>query len=351
MGLYDSKWKWEAKLKFKKMNSRRPTFISVGNAITDVISFSNEKFLIENGMTKNAMNLIDYKRSEEIDTLILKPSIVAGGSAANTAACLSKFNCFSNFIGRVGRDKYGHNYKKNLEEQLVETKLVNDVNLPTARSYIFVTPDKNRTMNTYLGASINMHPSDIPEYLIKSADLVYVEGYLYDAPKGPECWRKIGELSKKYGTKVAISLSDSWCVDRHREKLKNFIKNYADVVVCNNEELKLMFGGSFDSAISQLQKIVRGGSVTDGKNGALAFYENEIKRIEAFNKDNIIDTTGAGDFFAAGYIFGQLLTSDLSISLELGSMLAADAIKQIGASPNENITRQVFRRYPKFALQ
>jgi len=333
------------------MISRRPTIICIGNAITDVISFSNDEFLIENGMIKNAMNLIDYKRSEQIDTFISEPSIVAGGSAANTAACLSKFNCFSNFIGRVGEDEYGRNYEKNLAEQLVETRLVTDINFPTARSYIFVTPDKNRTMNTYLGASINMHPSDISEDLIKSADLVYVEGYLYDAPKGPECWSKVGELSKKYGTKIAISLSDSWCVDRHREKLKNFIKNYADIVVCNNEELKLMFGGSSDNAISQLQKIVRAGSVTDGKNGALAFYGSEIKKIEALNKDNIIDTTGAGDFYASGYIFGQLLTSELSVSLELGSMLAAGVIKQIGASPNDDITRQVFNKYPEFALQ
>ena len=333
------------------MTKISPTIVSIGNAITDVISFSDDEFLLQNGMKKSAMNLIDLKRSEEIDNLIGKPSIVAGGSAANTAACFSKFNCSSKFVGRVGKDKYGLNYAKNLAEQHVETNLVNDPDFLTARSYIFVTPDKNRTMNTYLGASINLQPNDILEDLIQSSDLVYVEGYLYDAPKGPECWNKIGELSKKYGTKIAISLSDSWCVDRHREKLKSFIKTYADIVVCNNDELKLMFGGTTVSAISQLRKIVEAGSVTNGEHGALAFNQIDLKKIEALNKDNIIDTTGAGDFYAAGYVMGQLLTSDLKISLDLGSMLAANAIKQIGASPNNDVATQIFKKYPKLAPQ
>ena len=331
------------------MTIRSPTIVSIGNAITDVISFSDDEFLIRNGMKKSAMNLIDSKRSEEIDDLIDESSIVAGGSAANTAACFSKFNCSSKFIGRVGKDKYGLSYAKNLAEQNVETNLINDPNFSTARSYIFVTPDKNRTMNTYLGASKNLQPSDIPEDLIQSADLVYVEGYLYDAPRGPECWNKIGEISKKYDTKIAISLSDSWCVDRHREKLKRFLKKYADIVVCNNEELKLMFGGTTESAISQLRKIVEEGSITNGEYGALAFNQIDLKKMGALNEDNIKDTTGAGDFYAAGYIMGQLLTSDLNISLDLGSMLAANAIKQIGASPNNNVATQIFDKYPVFA--
>jgi sugar/nucleoside kinase (ribokinase family) len=206
-------------------------------------------------------------------------------------------------------------------------------------------------MNTYLGASINLQPNDISEASIQKADLVYVEGYLYDAPKGPECWNKIGELSKKWGTKIAISLSDSWCVDRHREKLKSFLKKYADIVVCNNEELKLMFGGTTVSAIRQLRKIVETGSVTNGEHGALAFNQVDLKKIGALNKDQIIDTTGAGDFYAAGYILGQILTSDLSVSLDLGSMLAANAIKQIGASPNSSVATQIFNKYPIFAPQ
>jgi len=333
------------------MIMRSPKIVSIGNAITDVISFSDEEFLVQNDMKKNAMNLIDLKRSEEIDNLIVESSIVAGGSAANTAACFSKFNCSSKFIGRVGNDKYGLNYEKNLAEQNVETNLINDPKYSTARSYIFVTPDKNRTMNTYLGASINLQPNDISEASIQKADLVYVEGYLYDAPKGPECWNKIGELSKKWGTKIAISLSDSWCVDRHREKLKSFLKTYADIVVCNNEELKLMFGGTTVSAIRQLRKIVEAGSVTNGEHGALAFNQVDLKKIGALNKDQIIDTTGAGDFYAAGYILGQFLTSDLSVSLDLGSMLAANAIKQIGASPNNNVATQIFKKYPIFAPQ
>jgi len=333
------------------MIKRRLKIVSIGNAITDVISFSDDEFLIQNSMEKNTMNLIDLKRAEEIDDLISESSTVAGGSAANTAACFSKFNCSSKFIGRVGNDKYGLNYAKNLAEQNVEINLVNDPNYSTARSYIFITPDKNRTMNTYLGASINLQPKDISEDLIQSADLVYVEGYLYDAHEGPECWNKIGEISKKYGTKIAISLSDGWCVDRHRDKLKSFIKKYADIVVCNNEEIKLMFGGTTLSAIGQLRKIVEAGSVTNGENGALAFNQSELKKIGTLNKDNIIDTTGAGDFYAAGYIVGQLLTSDLDVSLDLGSMLAANAIKQIGASPKNNVATQIFNKYPIFSPQ
>ena len=204
-------------------------------------------------------------------------------------------------------------------------------------------------MNTHLGASINLQPSDIPEFLIQSADIIYVEGYLYDAPEGPKCWEKIGNFAKKFGTKVAISLSDRWCVDRHRDKLSNFIKEYADIVICNKDELMLMFSGSFDNAIEQLKNIVEAGSVTDGANGAIAFFKNETKNIEALNTSDIVDTTGAGDFYAAGYIFGQLITSNLDVSLELGSMLAANAIKQIGASPTDGVANEIFKKYPQFA--
>ena len=333
------------------MSYKRPKIICIGNAITDVISLASEQFLIKNDMIKNAMNLIDYERSKKIDELIQDAAIVAGGSAANTAACLSKFSCSSSFIGRIGNDIYGLNYEQNLKNQMVETHLVTDSKFPTARSYIFVSPDKERTMNTYLGASINLKPDDISENLIKYADLIYVEGYLYDAPKGPECWDKIGKISKKYGVKISISLSDSWCVDRHREKLKNFINEYADIVVCNKEELLLMFGGSQDSALAQLQKITKSGSVTDGKNGALAFNQSQTRKIEALNKDNISDTTGAGDFYAAGYILGQILTSNLDISLDLGSMLAARAIKQIGASPRADIADEIFEKYPDLVVR
>ncbi len=330
------------------MAEKRPKIISIGNAITDVITFASEEFLTKNGMIKNAMNLIEHKRSEEIDKLIHNSTIVAGGSAANTAACLSKFNCSSHFIGRIGNDNYGINYENSLRKQSVETHLITDLKLPTARSYIFVSPDKERTMNTYLGASINLKPDDISENLIKSADLIYVEGYLYDAPKGPECWQKIGNLSKKYGTKIALSLSDSWCVDRHREKLKNFISEYTDMVVCNKEELLLMFGGTVDTAILRLKKIAESGSVTDGKNGAVAFFQNETRKIEALNKDYISDTTGAGDFYAAGFILGQILTSNLDISLDLGSMLAAKVIRQIGASPSADVANEIFNKYQDF---
>ena len=157
------------------------------------------------------------------------------------------------------------------------------------------------------------------------------------------------KFCKKFGTKVAISLSDSWCVDRHRNKLSNFIKKYADIVICNKDELMLMFGGSFDYAIEQLKNIVEAGSVTDGANGAIAFSKNETKNIEALNTSDIVDTTGAGDFYAAGYIFGQLITSNLDVSLELGSMLAANAIKQIGASPTDDVANEIFKKYPQFA--
>ena len=330
------------------MLHKSPKIICIGNAITDVISFAGDEFLTKNGMIKNAMNLIDYSRSLEIDKLIRDETIVAGGSAANTAACLSKFNCSSNFIGRIGKDKYGFNYEKNLRDHSVKTHLITDLQFPTARSYIFISPDKERTMNTYLGASINLQPDDITAHLIESADLIYVEGYLYDAPEGPACWEKIGRLSRKYGIKIAISLSDSWCVDRHREKLKKFISEYADMVVCNKEELLLMFGGSVHSAIAQIQKIVASGSVTDGKNGAIAFSQNQTRKIEALNKKNISDTTGAGDFYAAGYIFGQISTSNLDISLDLGSMLAANAIRQIGASPGMDVADEIFDKYPDF---
>jgi sugar/nucleoside kinase (ribokinase family) len=192
-------------------------------------------------------------------------------------------------------------------------------------------------MNTYLGASIALKPEDMNADAIAAADIVYIEGYLYDAPDGPACWDKMATVAREAGTKIAISLSDGWCVERHRPAMHQFIKDHCDMVLCNSEEAEIMFQTDKDNAIRQMRQLVAEAAITDGENGSIAFAGNDLVSITPDPDIAVMDTTGAGDLYASGYLYARHSGADLDIAIKLATITASEAISHIGARPQADL--------------
>jgi sugar/nucleoside kinase (ribokinase family) len=313
------------------------SIVTVGNAIVDVIAKATDQFIAEQGMMKNAMNLIDADRATTLYDAIGPATEVSGGSAANTAVGISLLGGHAGFIGKVGTDMLARIFRHDIKAVGVKALLAADADLQTACSYILITPDKKRTMNTYLGASIALKPEDMNADAIAAADIVYIEGYLYDAPDGPACWDKMATVAREAGTKIAISLSDGWCVERHRPAMHQFIKDHCDMVLCNSEEAEIMFQTDKDNAIRQMRQLVAEAAITDGENGSIAFAGNDLVSITPDPDIAVMDTTGAGDLYASGYLYARHNGADLDMAIKLATITASEAISHIGARPQADL--------------
>lgn len=322
------------------------SILTIGNAIVDVIAQATDDFVAEQGMIKNAMNLIDADRADQLYDAIGPATESSGGSAANTAAGIAFLGGSAGFIGKVGEDVLGRIFRHDIEAVGVDLHVAIDPQLQTACSYILVTPDKKRTMNTYLGASIELQPDDMNTAAIAAADIVYIEGYLYDAPSGPACWDKIVKTAKAAETKIAISLSDEWCVDRHRGAMIDFITNHTDIVMCNLDEAKLLFQTDKDNAITALRQIVSEAAITDGPNGSLAFMGEDMAEIDADHDVKVLDTTGAGDLYASGYLYARHQGAGLQDAIGLASITASEVISHIGARPQTDLKAMTSQQFP-----
>jgi len=320
--------------------------LTIGNAIVDVIAQASDDFVTEQGMMKNAMNLIDAERADQLYQAIGPATESSGGSAANTAAGIAFLGGNAGFIGKVGEDILGRIFRHDIEAIGVDLHVAIDAQLQTACSYILVTPDKKRTMNTYLGASIELRPEDMNPAAIAAADIVYIEGYLYDAPAGPACWDKIVDIAKAAGTKIAISLSDEWCVDRHRKAMVDFITQHTDIVLCNLDEVKLLFQTDKENAIQQLRQMVAEAAITDGPHGSLAFAGDDIAETDADLDVQVLDTTGAGDLYASGYLYARHKGASLKDAISLARLTASEVISHIGARPQTDLREMVSQQFP-----
>lgn len=320
-----------------KNANNHASIITVGNAIVDVIAQASDDFITEQGMMKNAMNLIDADRATALYERIGPAIEVSGGSAANTAAGIALLGGHAGFIGKIGDDMLGRIFRHDINAIGVKSHLAAEEALQTACSYILVTPDKQRTMNTYLGASITLKPDDMNADAIAAADIVYIEGYLYDAPEGPACWDKIAGVAHAAGTKIAISLSDGWCVERHRQAMHQFVRDHCDMVLCNAEEARLMFNSDKDDAIRQLRQLVAEAVITDGGNGSIACVGDAIATITPDRDIPVMDTTGAGDLYAAGYLYARHQGADLNTAVNLATITASEVISHIGARPQADL--------------
>lgn len=307
----------------------------IGNAIVDVISKADDAFLKAESITKSAMTLIDMARAEDLYSKMAAGIEMSGGSAGNTAAGIASLGGNCAYIGKVRDDQLGTIFTHDIRASGVtfETGKSTD-GAATARCLILVTPDAHRSMNTYLGACIELGPEDIDPDMIAASKVTYMEGYLWDPENGKQAFRKAAEISHAAGQRVSLTLSDSFCVDRYRAEFRDFIKGGVDILFANEEEIKSLYQTEdFDAALAAVRGQVEIACLTRSEKGSVIVTETELHQIPADTDIKVVDTTGAGDLFAAGFLYGFTNDHDLATSGRIGAMAAAEVISHYGARP------------------
>jgi sugar/nucleoside kinase (ribokinase family) len=322
------------------MANIRYDVLGIGNAIVDVIARTEDDFLVKHGMNKGTMALIDEPRAEAIYGAMGPAIESSGGSAANTIVGLASLGSRSAFIGKVKDDVLGRAFTHDIRAAGVAftTKPAKD-GASTARCYVLVTPDGERTMNTYLGAAQDLHPSDIDPDTIASSAIVYLEGYLWDPKNAKDAFVKAAEIAHKSDRKVALTLSDAFCVDRWRDEFLQLMRsNTVDLIFANEAELHSLYQTSdFDSAVKALRADIEVGVVTRSERGCLVISRDGTEAVPAFPVEKVVDTTGAGDLFAAGFLSGLARGADDRTCGRLGALAAAEVIQHLGARPEASL--------------
>ena len=313
--------------------------VGIGNAIVDVLAPSDDAFLTQHDLRKGTMALIDESRAETLYAAMGSAVEASGGSCGNTMAGLASLGGKGAYIGKVRNDQLGNVFAHDIRAIGVkfDTKPLTD-GPSTARCLIVVTPDAQRTMNTYLGACVELGPDDIDPQLIASAQVTYLEGYLFDPPRAKEAFRKAAKIAHDAGRKVALSLSDPFCVDRYRDEFRDLVANHVDIVFANEAEICSLYEvDNFDEAVRIARTQVDMGALTRSEKGSFVFGPKNYFWVSAVPGVKVIDTTGAGDMYAAGFLYGVTNGMDLGIAGRLGSMAAAEAISHYGARPETSL--------------
>ena len=322
------------------MPAKDLSVVGIGNAIVDVISRTDDDFLVAQGLAKGSMRLIDETEAARLYER-MGPSIEAsGGSAANTIAGLASFGAKTGFLGKVADDGLGRIFTHDIRATGVEyatPPLKNGA--ATARSLILVTPDGERTMNTYLGACQDLTPVDIDADLVSRAGIVYLEGYLWDPPAAKEAFRKAAEIAHGSGGRVAFTLSDSFCVDRYRDEFLALMRaGTIDILFGNQSEIHALYEtADLNTALNQLARDVPLSVTTRSEDGSIVIERDQRFHVPARHVDDLVDTTGAGDLFAAGFLYGYCRNFGLATAAELGALAAAEVIAHIGARPQQSL--------------
>jgi len=310
--------------------------LGIGNAIFDVLVKTDEKFLADHGMTKGGMALIDEARAASIYRDMGPATEMSGGSAANTIVGIASFGARAAYVGKVKDDQIGKLYAHDIRAAGVafDTRPASD-GPATGCSYILVTDDGERTMNTYLGAAQELTSGDIDAAEIAAAKIVYLEGYLWDPASAKQAFVKAATIAHSAGREVALTLSDSFCVDRYRDEFLDLMRNgTVDLVFANEAELHSLYQTSdFDTALKELRKDAKLGVVTRSAKGCVVASRDVVVAVPAFAIDRLVDTTGAGDLFAAGFLFGLVRNAGYENAGRLGALAAAEVIQHIGARP------------------
>jgi sugar/nucleoside kinase (ribokinase family) len=322
------------------MTSAKYDVLGIGNAIFDVLVQTDERFLSRHGMTKGGMALIDESRAAAIYRDMGPATEMSGGSAANTIVGLANLGARAAYVGKVKDDQIGRLYSHDIRAAGVafETRPATD-GPATGCSYILVTPDGERTMNTYLGAAQELSPSDIDAAQVAASAILYLEGYLWDPKNAKDAFVKASTIAHEAGRQVALTLSDSFCVDRYRGEFLDLMRGgTVDLVFANEAELHSLYQTSdFETALKQLRVDARLGVVTRSEKGCVVASTCDVTAVPAFPIERMVDTTGAGDLFAAGFLFGLVRGAGYEAAGRLGALAAAEIIQHIGARPQASL--------------
>ena len=307
--------------------------LGIGNAIVDVLAKVDNEFLIKRNLTKGSMKLINKSEFEDLKKNIKIEKVVAGGSVANTMSGIAYLKGNPSFIGKINSDNFGELYKKSLEDINVKFPYIEqNEELPTGASIILITPDSERTMCTYLGISSHLSDNDINENNIAENKLIFLEGYLWDKGISEKMFNHAINISKKNKVKIAMSLSDIFCVSRHKQDFNNLLTNDLDILIGNENEInELTNKKNLLDSINQLKIFDKLIIITRSDKGSLAIKDNEIINCDSTKVEKILDLTGAGDLFAAGFLKEYLDNSEIKKCLKTGSILASEIIQKIGA--------------------
>ena len=315
--------------------------VGIGNAIVDIIARCDDGYLSKHDLAKGSMRLIDAEEANRLYASMGPAVERSGGSVANAIAGLASFGAKCGFIGRVAADQFGGIFRHDIRSLGVayDTPPASDGE-PTARCLIVVTPDGERTMNTFLGASVDFKPEDLDLALIRAAKVVYLEGYLFDRDEAKAAFRKAARAAKKAGAKVALTLSDAFCVDRHRDDFKRLVREGADIVFANEREIATLYRvNSFEEAADAALKDCELAVLTRSEEGSVIVAAGETIKIPADKVREVVDMTGAGDLYAAGFLYGLTRGAPLRECGRLGSLAATEVIGHIGARPEVSLRK------------
>ena len=322
------------------MNSAKYDVLGIGNALFDILVRVDDKFLTDHGMAKGSMALIDEARAASIYSDMGPATEVSGGSAANTIVGVAQLGARSAYVGKIKDDQIGRLYAHDIRSAGVAFDTAAATDGPaTGCSYILVTPDGERTMNTYLGAAQELSASDIVEDEIAASSIIYLEGYLWDPKDAKDAFVKASQIAHKHGRKVALTLSDAFCVGRYRDEFIGLMRDRTvDLIFANEAELQSLYNTQdFDAALAQLRNDVALGVVTRSEKGCVVAAKEGLTAVSAFPARTVVDTTGAGDLFAAGFLFGLVREAGYEQAGRLGAMAAAEVIQHIGARPQVSL--------------
>jgi len=322
-------------------NTSNPSLdiVGIGNAIVDVLTTTDDSVLERLSLNKGSMTLIDANKAKELYEITTNRIQRSGGSVANSLACIAQLGGKTAFIGRVRNDELGQIFTKEISTTGTIFKTpTSSVGPSTARCIIFITPDAQRTMCTYLGASVLLEPRDLDFSAVREAKILYLEGYLWDNPAAKDAFIKAAEIAKNAGRKVALSLSDSFCVNRHRESFIKLVKNHIDILFANEDEIKALYKtSSLNTAIEELKKTCDLAAITIGKKGSILISSGKEINIDPFIFGKAIDTTGAGDLYAGGFLKGLADGLKPEISARIGSICAGHIVTQLGSRSNTDL--------------
>ncbi|WP_020174431.1 adenosine kinase [Methyloferula stellata] len=318
----------------------RYDILGFGNAIVDVLAFADDDLLAKHNLNKGSMQLVDEKTAQVLYEAMGPTTIVSGGSAANTIIGAASFGCRTAFVGRVKADDPGKMFAHDIQRAKVDFATpASPDGAATARCLVFVTPDGQRTMNTFLGACQNLTEADVDEAVVAQSSIIYLEGYLWDPPAAKAAFVKASKIARAAGQRVALTLSDAFCVDRYRDEFLALIRDGSvQILFANEHELHSLYQtGDFDTALGLLRNEGLLAVVTRSEKGCVVVKGETSVAVPAFPVESVVDTTGAGDLFAAGFLAGLTKDKDLATCARLGAMAAAEIIQHIGARPQKDL--------------